>query len=111
MEIKDYEFGDGRDWAKAVEPSEGNKPTGLKSLGMRDVLKILNEEEIDILKMDVWCAEKEIFSDRDLIWLKSEKFIAIELHGKGNKEIYLNPLSKFNFISQKIGGLTFSTRE
>jgi FkbM family methyltransferase len=111
MEIKDYEFGDGRDWAKAVEPSEGNKPTGLKSLGMRDVQKILNGEEIDILKMDVEGAEKEIFSDRDLDWLKSVKCIAIELHGKENEEIYLNALSKFNFISHKIGGLTFSRRE
>lgn len=37
---------------------------------------------IDILKMDIEGAEKEIFSLGDLGWLKSVRVIMIELHDK-----------------------------
>ena len=60
-----------------------------QSLKTTTVSKILNEsgfDEIDLLKIDIEGAEKEVFSAPDVDeWLPKVKVLVIELHDRGKK--------------------------
>jgi FkbM family methyltransferase len=53
------------------------------------ISSILNSQgwnEVDILKLDIEGAEKEVFSAEDLSWLKKVKLLIIELHDRYKKD-------------------------
>lgn len=57
-------------------------------------------EEVDILKLDIEGAEKEVFSANDLSWLKKVKLLIIELHDRykpGCTKTVFEALNKFNY--------------
>jgi FkbM family methyltransferase len=47
-----------------------------------EIMKSQNWDEVDILKLDIEGAEKEVFASDDLSWLKKVKLLIIELHDR-----------------------------
>ncbi len=50
------------------------------------ILNLQHWDEVDILKLDIEGAEREVFSADDLSWLKKVKLLIIELHDRYKKD-------------------------
>jgi FkbM family methyltransferase len=105
----DRDFRDKNDWSVRVLETE--EPTELKGYGILDLMTLGGFERIDILKIDIEGAEKEIFRDKQLAseFLKKTKFIAIEIHDEFDCRDQINEcLRENNFIFFTSGELTFA---
>jgi FkbM family methyltransferase len=67
--------------ADSLPESRGSVVT-VEGITIGDLLKMSGEQTIDILKLDVEGAEKEIFSAPDCSWLSKTKVLIIELHDR-----------------------------
>jgi FkbM family methyltransferase len=70
-------------WALVIEESDNNKNEQnieIDTLTIRDIMDEYGLEYIDLLKLDVETAEKQIFSSKYMDWLPKVKVIIIELH-------------------------------
>jgi hypothetical protein len=61
--------------------------------------------QIDLLKMDVEKAEKEIFSDHPE-WLGRVRNIVIELHGEPCAKSFFEAMSRYRYDRTTLGELT-----
>ncbi len=78
-------FRDHREWSRQVSEATGEpvEPAHkLTGISLSDLVQQNGINEIDILKIDIEGAEKEVFSDRghSITILKTVKFIVVELH-------------------------------
>lgn len=72
-------FGDGRNWAKAVEKT--TEVTGLKSITINNIINSHNIPIIDFLKIDIEGGEKFLIDPQsNLDFLSITKCIAVEIH-------------------------------
>ncbi|WP_452224246.1 FkbM family methyltransferase [Lacinutrix chionoecetis] len=102
--IKD--FRDKKEWSVRVEESESE---GLLAVTISSLLKDHKWETIDILKIDIEGAEKEVFTaeQTDVSFLSKTKCIAIEIHDEFNCRDEINTiLHNYNFDCFKSGELT-----
>jgi FkbM family methyltransferase len=77
------------------------------SVSINDLMKQYAFNRIDILKMDIEGAEKEIFSSNYQYWLARTKIIVIDLHDHLRKDCsttFYETLSQFNFETYTKGG-------
>jgi FkbM family methyltransferase len=81
--IKDRGTGN---WGFSTTKNELNS-TGLKieAISINSILELCNIEKIDILKIDIEGAEKELFTKGTLAWLDKCHYILVEIHD------YINP--------------------
>lgn len=92
----------GFSFKEAPEYSEGS----IKALSITDLMKKHSLEQIDILKIDIEGAEKELFTFGYEYWLSRTRLIIIELHDKsveGCSKALFNALSKYNFSTEVRG--------
>jgi FkbM family methyltransferase len=78
-------FRDHREWSRQVvdSPDSNSKvSTQLEGIPLNELFRVADTESIDILKIDIEGAEKEVFSDYSgsIEVLKNVKFLIIELH-------------------------------
>lgn len=76
--------------------------TGNSIIGMTisAIMKSQNWNSVDVLKLDIEGAEKEVFASDDLEWLKKIKLLIIELHDRykeGCTKTVFEALNKFNY--------------
>lgn len=87
---------DADSWSFRIQEKDG-KSGGVKAV---TIAEILNEyKSIDILKLDIEGAEKELFSGNTK-WLKQVKMVILELHERyapGCTELITNVLESYNF--------------
>ena len=86
-------------WAASVEPIGATAPADLTELAASaelvegaDVPTLLARagwEVVDLLKVDVEGAEREVFGTGDLGWLERVRCIEIELHGDDARDAFL----------------------
>jgi FkbM family methyltransferase len=69
----------------------------VEAITMNELLKREKIELVDYLKVDIEGAEKEIFSAKDLEWLKKINSINIEVHHKEDSETIKNALVRHGF--------------
>ncbi len=73
----------------------------VQSITMNEVFEKYNLKTIDILKMDIEGAEKEVFSNNSDVWLNKVNYIIIETHDRfvqGCTEVVMKTLQgRFNF--------------
>lgn len=72
----------------------------LKAITIDDILKKSGHDQIDILKLDVEGAEKEIFSNSYEYWLPRVKVLILEIHDwikKGCGDSFYSAIKKYNF--------------
>lgn len=101
------DFRDGNDWSSRVEETEEGDLIQAYSLG--EILKKYSLNKIDILKIDVEGAEKEIFTSpaADLDFLQITKCIALEIHDEFNcREDIYRILRDNHFFLKTSGELT-----
>lgn len=58
----------------------------VNGMTIQSLLDLQQWDEVDILKVDIEGAEKEVFSAPDLSWLKKVKLLIIELHDRYKKD-------------------------
>ena len=77
------------------------------SITIENILELIPENQIDILKLDIEGAERLIFSSSPEKWLSRIKFIIVELHGEEAKNIVLNVLEVHKWTIKRVRNLYF----
>ena len=87
-------------YAFIVEEVDKEEANSVKAITISDILKEYKQDEIDILKLDIEGAEKDVFSTNFSDWLSRTKMIFIELHDfnkEGCTEKVYSATNRFNF--------------
>jgi FkbM family methyltransferase len=71
----------GESWSHAMSESPAPGPT-IRGVTVPDLLRLTGWDRIDLLKVDVEGAEREVFCDEAQAWLPRVDAIAIELHDR-----------------------------
>lgn len=82
-----------------VEETSIENPLSFRAITVNDVMKTYNIPYIDILKIDIEGAEKELLSENNG-WINKCKIIILELHDrkkKGCSHAFFNAFSRYNF--------------
>jgi FkbM family methyltransferase len=80
------------DWGFITKEVKNDENYDIKGITINKLLNQTKFEQIDILKLDIEGAEKELFSINYKTWIKKVKIIMIELHDR----IKPNCTKKFN---------------
>ncbi len=72
----------GGKWAMVVEEVIDNNDFTIDAISLNSILKEFNINKIDILKMDIESAEKEVLSENYELWLPKVKMLIVELHDR-----------------------------
>lgn len=92
----------GNTLAFMTEETSADDPNALKTLTISKLISMTGYDEIDLLKIDIEGAEKEVFSADDVYeWLPHIKVLTIELHDRmkvGCSHTFFNAISKFNYV-------------
>ncbi len=95
-------------WAFRVDP--GNGTGSIKAITVPTLLKEFRMPKVDILKMDVEGAEKEIFENNASEWLSRVGLLCIELHDEirpGAARALYSKAVAFPFVKGNRGELDF----
>ena len=88
-----------------VNETSPDNPAGFKALSTEDIMKMNNRSSIDLFKIDIEGAEKEVLSGNPG-WLSKTKVIIIELHDRkkaGCSQTFFNAFSNTNFECHPFG--------
>lgn len=83
-----------------VEETSQDDPTAFTAVGIADIMREQNWPVIDILKLDVEGAEKELFTTGYGAWLPRTRVLIVETHDryiKGTSKAVFAAVSKYNF--------------
>jgi len=69
-------------WAFKVGEAEPNEAGALPALGVQDLLRESGFERIDLLKIDIEGAERDVFGNGNTEWIEQVQLLAIELHDR-----------------------------
>ncbi|HEX5153352.1 MAG TPA: FkbM family methyltransferase [Parafilimonas sp.] len=72
----------------------------IKGMTIQSLLELKNWDSVDIIKLDIEGAEKEVFSTNDLSWLRKTRLLIIELHDRykeGCTKTVFKALDQFNY--------------
>jgi FkbM family methyltransferase len=89
-----------------VQETIPDDPQGIKAISIRDILKDHDQPIVDILKIDIEGAEKELLTDDYHYWIPKCKVIIIELHDRkkeGCSVAFFKAFSQFNFECHPFG--------
>ncbi len=102
-EIKIADYGNG-EAAYMIEPGTGINT--VRAYTIKEIMDLMSIKDIDILKIDIEGAEKEIFETGYEEWIPATKIIIVETHDrykKGTSKAIFKSISKYNF-SLEISG-------
>lgn len=98
-------YRDRREWATQVSLPVDGKPS-VAGYAMTDLLSMLGDRPVDILKIDVERSEVELFGSGELSWLDRVRNIAIEIHDEECEAIFFRSLNGYSYDSSRSGELT-----
>jgi FkbM family methyltransferase len=87
-----------------VEKGSGNNI--VRGYTVEEIMQLMNITTIDILKIDIEGAEKEIFETNYENWIPNTKIIIVETHDrykKGTSKAIFNTISKYDFSLELSG--------
>ncbi|MFM2337663.1 MAG: hypothetical protein RL115_856 [Bacteroidota bacterium] len=101
-------FRDGKDWSVEVQPVGDD--TGLKSVSVASIMKAMQWQEVDIIKIDIEGAERYLFNTTENVqWLLTTKVVAIEIHDEFEiREKIYEILRAFSFIIFNVNETTIA---
>lgn len=73
-------------WGFRTEEVETESTDTIKALSIREIMQAHNWQTIDVLKMDIEGAEKNVFASDSREWLPKVKMIFLELHDGYDKD-------------------------
>ena len=103
LKVKDIGLGD---WGFIVEECDKEDAETLKALSIADIMIQYQVDEIDILKLDIEGAEKEIFTSNYDQWLPKTKILILELHDwmkEGCSGAFIKAMARHNFTIRPQG--------
>jgi FkbM family methyltransferase len=106
--IRVKEGGEGSSWTMEVEECSPSAPGALKSVTISEIMQQYGLAKIDLLKLDVESAEKEIFSTDFETWLPLTRYLVVELHDwlkPGCSTALFGAVSRFNFNTRIVNGM------
>jgi len=101
LNLVDNGFGEG---GYMVEKGLGNNV--VRGYTIDEIMKLMNITTIDILKIDIEGAEKEIFETNFENWIPNTKVIIVETHDrykKGTSKAIFNTIGKYDFSLELSG--------
>jgi len=93
-------LGLGESWALMVDEVKEKNENSIRSVTISEIMQQFNLKEIDLLKIDIEGAEKELFSDNYEDWLPKTKVLYIELHDryrKGTSTSFFKAIINYDF--------------
>lgn len=72
-------------WGFRTEETELETPDTIKALNVREIMQVHKWETIDLLKMDIEGAERNVFDQGVEEWLPKVRMIFLELHDNIHK--------------------------
>jgi FkbM family methyltransferase len=103
LQVKDIGLGN---WAFEIEQAGENEKNKFSAVTINQILAESGFQEIDILKLDIEGAEKEIFEASCEAWLSRTKVLIIELHEyfrEGINKAFNEAIAKYDFEQFKKG--------
>ena len=103
MELIDVGKGN---WSLQTKEISSSETAAVKGVSISSIMKEYNQDTIDILKIDIEGAEKELFSCDYENWLSKTNTIAIELHDNLDPEIsavFYNALKEIKYKKYFVG--------
>ena len=91
------------EWAFMTAETSATDGHIVEAITIGDILKMSGRDRIDILKLDVEGAEKEIFSKNYESWLDKVDILVIELHDRmkpGSSAAFNTAVSKYGFTRE-----------
>lgn len=88
------------EWAFTTTEAQSGGDNVVEAITIDDVLKMSGYAEIDILKLDIEGAEKELFSGNCDSWLSKVNILIIELHDRmkpGSSAAFYSAIEKYHF--------------
>jgi FkbM family methyltransferase len=107
--VKRGVFGDGREWASQVVEDELQTKDRVEGITLNDIIEQFGLHTIDILKIDIEGAERNVFSC-DTSFLKNVRCCVIELHGRECSEAFHRSLHPYHFDVYRQGEVTVAVR-
>jgi FkbM family methyltransferase len=80
--------------------NDGKGTIEIKAFTIPNLMEIMNANIIDILKIDIEGAEKEIFENNTDLWLPKTKIVIVETHDryrKGTSKAVFSAMNKYDF--------------
>jgi FkbM family methyltransferase len=99
-----HSFGDGREWATAVQESRGGAER-VRAFSMPELLARVPGGRIDLLKIDIEGSERALFSS-DTSWLECVRHLCIELHGIECERAFRSGMRSFAWHEARHGEYT-----
>ena len=97
-------------WAFTVEESEVPTDSSMPAFTVADLMRNHSFPVVDLLKLDIEGAEREVFASGAAEWLDKVRVIAIELHDGiklGSSEAFYAQLRDFHFEQRLCGENVF----
>ncbi|MDN4066470.1 FkbM family methyltransferase [Paenibacillus vini] len=89
-------------WGSIVEETVSTDPEAFQASTISSLLKDYPDQVIDILKLDIEGAEKELFTSNYDEWLGRVKVLIIELHDpmkRGCSKAFFKAISNYDFVT------------
>jgi FkbM family methyltransferase len=86
--------------AEFMFDSDSKDESSICGMTIPEILKEQNWDSIDILKLDIEGAEKEVFLANDLTWISKVKLLIIELHDRyksGCTKAFFDALKQYDY--------------
>lgn len=103
LKVKDLGLGN---WGFIVEEQPHEDKDTFRAISVSDIMNQYGETQIDILKLDVEGAEKEIFTKNYQDWLPKTKILVIELHDRmksGCSKAFFKAMIEYDFTIEQLG--------
>ncbi|MEI6180915.1 MAG: FkbM family methyltransferase [Chloroflexales bacterium] len=89
-----------------VREAQATSTAQVEAVTMADLFALAGTDKVDLLKLDIECAEKDLFNAEPRAWLDHVQVIVIELHDwikPGNSSAFYHAISPYPF-SQYLRG-------
>ena len=103
LKVKNIGLGD---WGFVVEECDKEGAETFRALSIADIMTQYQADEIDILKLDIEGAEKEVFTSNYDRWLPKTKILIVELHDRmkaGCSSAFIKAMAQYNFTIHPLG--------
>jgi FkbM family methyltransferase len=100
----------GASWTTKVREADSATTSSVRAITIPELMSEAGVDFIDLLKLDVEGAEREIFGAPDVSWLASVRVLVIELHGSEAHDKVHRALARYSFTLSQRGEKLICTR-
>ena len=106
LSLSQGNFRDGREWATQVKKPHDTDVGDIQAWDVASLIEMSGGTQVDLLKVDIECAELAVFDDIATRWLPKVRNICIELHNQECEDAFFHALADFDYELEHSGELT-----